>query len=198
MEEEKGSRGKKWRAPLGLAGCEKKAISMTDVFFYIISTAALAAGIGVVLSRNTINGAMFLIGTFLSIAAMFVLLEAYFLAVIQVLVYAGAVMVLFLFIIMLLDVRESAAKKPSLYTWVASVIGLAILIVGIVSIVFADSIKTNAAAIPEPSGASLKPFGYELFTTYLLPMQVTGFLLLIAMIGVIALSKKLKTDGSTR
>ena len=103
-----------------------------------------------------------------------------------------------LFIIMLLDVRESAAKKPSLYTWVASVIGLAILIVGIVSIVFADSIKTNAAAIPEPSGASLKPFGYELFTTYLLPMQVTGFLLLIAMIGVIALSKKLKTDGSTR
>tara|TARA_Y100000814_G_C12354524_1_gene407765 strand:- start:1362 stop:1877 length:516 start_codon:yes stop_codon:yes gene_type:complete len=171
---------------------------MTDVFFYIISTAALAAGIGVVLSRNTINGAMFLIGTFLSIAAMFVLLEAYFLAVIQVLVYAGAVMVLFLFIIMLLDVRESAAKKPSLYTWVASVIGLAILIVGIVSIVFADSIKTNAAAIPEPSGASLKPFGYELFTTYLLPMQVTGFLLLIAMIGVIALSKKLKTDGSTR
>tara|TARA_B100000519_G_scaffold34449_1_gene24327 strand:+ start:2545 stop:3060 length:516 start_codon:yes stop_codon:yes gene_type:complete len=171
---------------------------MTDVFFYIISTAALAAGIGVVLSRNTVNGAMFLIGTFLSIAAMFVLLEAYFLAVIQVLVYAGAVMVLFLFIIMLLDVRESAAKKPSLYTWVASVIGLAILIVGIVSIVFADSIKTNAAAIPEPSGASLKPFGYELFTTYLLPMQVTGFLLLIAMIGVIALSKKLKTDGSTR
>ena len=171
---------------------------MTDVFFYIISTAALAAGIGVVLSRNTVNGAMFLIGTFLSMAAMFVLLEAYFLAVIQVLVYAGAVMVLFLFIIMLLDVRESAAKKPSLYTWVASVIGLAILIVGIVSIVFADSIKTNAAAIPEPSGASLKPFGYELFTTYLLPMQVTGFLLLIAMIGVIALSKKLKTDGSTR
>ena len=69
---------------------------MTDVFFYIFSTVALAAGIGVVLSRNTVNGAMFLIGTFLSIAAMFVLLEAYFLAVIQVLVYAGAVMVLFL------------------------------------------------------------------------------------------------------
>ena len=181
-----------------LSRLRKKAISMTDVFFYIISTAALAAGIGVVLSRNTVNGAMFLIGTFLSIAAMFVLLEAYFLAVIQVLVYAGAVMVLFLFIIMLLDVKESAAKKPSLYTWGASVIGLAILIVGIVSILSADSIKTNAAAIPEPSGASLKPFGYELFTTYLLPMQVTGFLLLIAMIGVIALSKKLKTDGSTR
>ena len=134
---------------------------MTDVFFYIFSTAALAAGIGVVLSRNTVNGAMFLIGTFLSMAAMFVLLEAYFLAVIQVLVYAGAVMVLFLFIIMLLDVRESAAKKMSVYTWVASVIGLAILIVGTASIVSAESIKTKAAALPKPSGASLKPFGYE-------------------------------------
>ena len=171
---------------------------MTDVFFYIFSTAALAAGIGVVLSRNTVNGAMFLIGTFLSMAAMFVLLEAYFLAVIQVLVYAGAVMVLFLFIIMLLDVRESAAKKTSVYTWVASFIGLAILIVATVSVVSAESIKTNAAALPAPSGASLKPFGYELFTTYLLPMQVTGFLLLIAMIGVIALSKKLDTDGSAK
>ena len=116
---------------------------MTDVFFYIFSTAALAAGIGVVLSRNTVNGAMFLIGTFLSMAAMFVLLEAYFLAVIQVLVYAGAVMVLFLFIIMLLDVRESAAKKTSVYTWVASVIGLAILIVATISVVSAESIKRN-------------------------------------------------------
>ncbi len=171
---------------------------MTDVFFYIFSTAALAAGIGVVLSRNTVNGAMFLIGTFLSMAAMFVLLEAYFLAVIQVLVYAGAVMVLFLFIIMLLDVRESAAKKTSVYTWVASVIGLAILIVATASVVSAESIKTKAAALPGPSGASLKPFGYELFTTYLLPMQVTGFLLLIAMIGVIALSKKMDTDGSAK
>ena len=171
---------------------------MTDVFFYIFSTAALAAGIGVVLSRNTVNGAMFLIGTFLSMAAMFVLLEAYFLAVIQVLVYAGAVMVLFLFIIMLLDVRESAAKKTSVYTWVASVIGLAILIVATASVVSAESIKTKAAALPGPSGESLKPFGYELFTTYLLPMQVTGFLLLIAMIGVIALSKKMDTDGSAK
>ena len=69
---------------------------MTDIFFYIFATAALAGALGVVFSRNTVNGAMCLIGTFLSMASLFVLLEAYFLAVIQVLVYAGAVMVLFL------------------------------------------------------------------------------------------------------
>ena len=173
-------------------------MSGPDLLFYLFATLSVGGGLLMVLSRHPVSAALFMIVSLVGVASLFVLLDAFFLAILQVLVYAGAVMVLFLFIIMLLDVRESAAKKPSLYTWVASVIGLAILIVGIVSIVFADSIKTNAAAIPEPSGASLKPFGYELFTTYLLPMQVTGFLLLIAMIGVIALSKKLKTDGSTR
>ena len=67
---------------------------MTDIFFYIFATAALAGALGVVFSRNTVNGAMCLIGTFLSMASLFVLLEAYFLAVIEVLVYAGALMVL--------------------------------------------------------------------------------------------------------
>ncbi len=167
---------------------------MTDIFFYIFATAALAGALGVVFSRNTVNGAMCLIGTFLSMASLFVLLEAYFLAVIQVLVYAGAVMVLFLFIIMLLDVKESAAKKTSVYTWAASLIGFGILIVGIVAITSAESIKSKASPIPEASGTHLKAFGYELFTTYLLPMQVTGFLLLVAMIGVIVLSKKVNTE----
>lgn len=162
---------------------------MTDIFFYIFSILTLACAFGVVISRNTVNGAMFLIGTFLSMASLFVLLEAYFLAVIQVLVYAGAVMVLFLFIIMLLDVKETAARKTSAYTWAASLIGFGILLVGVVAINSADSIKTKAEALPEAAGVNLKAFGYELFTTYLLPMQVTGFLLLIAMVGVIALSK---------
>lgn len=167
---------------------------MTDIFFYIFATAALAGALGVVFSRNTVNGAMCLIGTFLSMASLFVLLEAYFLAVIQVLVYAGAVMVLFLFIIMLLDVKESAAKKTSIYTWAASLIGFGILVTGVVAISASESIKNTAPTMPEASGTSLKAFGYELFTTYLLPMQVTGFLLLIAMIGVIVLSKKVKTE----
>ena len=167
---------------------------MTDIFFYIFATAALTGALGVVFSRNTVNGAMCLIGTFLSLASLFVLLEAYFLAVIQVLVYGGAVMVLFLFIIMLLDVKETAAKKTSIYTWSASLISFGILVTGVVAISASESIKNKAPTMPEASGANLKAFGYELFTTYLLPMQVTGFLLLIAMIGVIVLSKRVNTE----
>lgn len=167
---------------------------MTDLFFYLFATLALGCAFGVVFSRNPVNAAMFLIGTLLGIASLFVLLEAYFLAVIQILVYAGAVVVLFLFIIMLLDVSDETKQRAKPLTWVASLLGFALLLLGVVSITSSDNIKTASASLPPAAGASLKNFGYELFTTYLLPMQVTGFLLLVAMIGVIVLSKKVKTD----
>ena len=166
---------------------------MTDFFFYLFSAITLGAGLAVVLSRNAVNAAMFIILSFLCMASLFVLLEAYFLAVIQVLVYAGAVVVLFLFIIMLLDVDEAAARPFKPLTAVAGVIGFAILLTGVVAVVSSGSIRANAdAALAVNPAASLKNFGYELFTTYLLPMQVTGFLLLVAMIGVIAVSKKVQ------
>ncbi|EDY83754.1 NADH-ubiquinone/plastoquinone oxidoreductase chain 6 superfamily [Verrucomicrobiia bacterium DG1235] len=167
---------------------------MTDLFFYIFAAITLACAFAVVFSRNPVNAAMFLILTFLGMASLFVMLEAYFLAVIQVLVYAGAVVVLFLFIIMLLDVKEESKAKLKPLTLVASVIGFAILLVGVVGITSSDNIKATTETLPEAAGATLKNFGYELFTTYQLPMQVTGFLLLVAMIGVIVLSKRVKTD----
>lgn len=167
---------------------------MIDVFFYIFSALTLACAFAVVFSRSPVNAAMFLILTFLGMASLFVTLEAYFLAVIQVLVYAGAVVVLFLFIIMLLDVKDETKTRVKPLTWVASVVGFAILIVGMVAITSSDNLKAQTDTLPEAAGASLKNFGYELFTTYQLPMQVTGFLLLIAMIGVIVLSKRVRTD----
>lgn len=169
---------------------------MTDIFFYIFAALTLGAGLAVIGSRNPVNAAMFLILTFLGMASLFVLLEAYFLAVIQVLVYAGAVVVLFLFIVMLLDVKEAASHKVKLMTWIASFLGLAILVTGVVAITSSPSVRSSAEAASSGSAVTLKQFGYELFTTYLLPMQVTGFLLLVAMIGVIVISKKVKTEGA--
>lgn len=167
---------------------------MTELFFYLFSAITLGCGIAVAFSRNPVNAAMFLILAFLGMASLFVMLESYFLAVIQVLVYAGAVVVLFLFIIMLLDVKEESRKKVKLMTVVASAIGFVILLLGVVSIASTDTFQAAGEALPAASSNTLKSFGYELFTTYLLPMQVTGFLLLVAMIGVIVLSKKVKTD----
>ncbi|MGH8019188.1 MAG: NADH-quinone oxidoreductase subunit J family protein, partial [Opitutaceae bacterium] len=171
--------------------------TMFDVFFYLFAALTLGCALLVVTSPNSVNAAMFLIVSLLSMASLFVLLEAYFLAVIQVLVYAGAVVVLFLFIIMLLDVqgRSGIPRKP--LTIAAGIVSVALLFFGAFWMVRAGSLP-EAGALAPASGASLKSFGYSLFTTYLLPMQLTGFLLLVSMIGVIVLSKRLDDAGGAR
>jgi len=162
---------------------------MSDALFYIFATLTLASAILVVANRNAVNSAVFMIVSFLGMASLFVLLEAYFLAVIQVLVYAGAVIVLFLFIIMLLDVKGGDRQKFRPITAIAAMAAGALLFTG-VGVLFKDAALQVAAPAGPGVGSSLKDFGALLFTRYLLPMQVTGFLLLIAMIGVIVLSKR--------
>lgn len=176
---------------------------MVDILFYIFAAIMLFSAVFMVLSPNAVNGAMCMIVSFVSTAALFVLLEAYFLAVLQILVYAGAVMVLFLFIIMLLDVDKDACRylKDKL-SLAAAIIGF-----GLISILVFEAFATvehipdpgvlpAVANVPTGEGVgfpfttSAKSFGYSLFTKYMLPFQVTGFLLLAAMIGVIVVSKK--------
>ena len=148
-----------------------------------------------------------MIVSFLGTAALFVLLEAYFLAIMQVLIYAGAVMVLFLFIIMLLDVEKEGGiieYKHKLTTG-ASIIGFALFAILICSLFSGEHLpEPKLLPVPEnptefgqgvPLTTSSKSFGYILFTKYMLPFQVTGFLLLSAMIGVIVVSKKPKKFG---
>jgi NADH-quinone oxidoreductase subunit J len=162
---------------------------MPDFLFDLFALLTVLAAAGVVLNRNAVNAAMCLLLSFVGMAALFVLLEAYFLALLQVLVYAGAVVVLFLFIIMLFDVQGGAPRRP--YRPLAAVSGalaLALLALGVLSFYRQGRLASPPAA--PGGGASLKDFGDQLFTTYLLPMQVTGFLLLIAMLGVTVLSRK--------
>ena len=168
---------------------------MGDMLFYLFATLTVVSAAGVVLNRNVVNAAMCLLLSFVGLAALFVLLEAYFLALLQVLVYAGAVVVLFLFIIMLFDVQGSEPRKP--YRRLAAVAGFVALLVlatGVLSLVHHGLVAATVAA--PAGGATLKDFGYQLLTTYLLPMQVTGFLLLISMLGVTVLSRKLDQKES--
>jgi NADH-quinone oxidoreductase subunit J len=167
---------------------------MTDILFYLFSAITVASALLVMLNRNAVNSAMFLIVSFIGMAALFVLLGAYFLAVLQVLVYAGAVVVLFLFIVMLLDVKDEKRRSFRPVTAVASVLAL-LLMVGAVYMIFSPRNLNSGEAPAVATGSSLKAYGEQLFTTYLLPMQVTGFLLLIAMIGVIVLSKQVRPAG---
>ncbi len=169
---------------------------MVDLLFYFFAVLTLGSAAMVVLTRNAINAAMFLIVTMVGIASLFVLLSAFFLAVVQVLVYAGAVVVLFLFVIMLLDDQEKTGITPGRVTSVASVIALLLLLAGVFSIVLSPEIVLPAPparptlASPPAVGAVPAEYGHHLFTTYMLPFQVAGFLLLVAMIGVILISKR--------
>lgn len=180
---------------------------MIDILFYVFAATVLISAFVMVISPNAVNGAMAMIVSFVGTAALFVLLEAYFLAILQVLVYAGAVMVLFLFIIMLLDVDkgEPSYLKDKM-TLGASIIGFGLVVVLVCSAFLGGNHLPEPTLLPvleNPTGegvgipftTSMKSFGYSLFTKYMLPFQVAGFLLLAAMIGVIVVSKKHEEDA---
>jgi NADH-quinone oxidoreductase subunit J len=169
---------------------------MADLLFYFFAALTVGAALMVVVHRDAVNAAMCLFLTFFGLAGLFVLLEAYFLAVLQVLVYAGAVVVLFAFIVMLLNPGAPPRKPVDRLTALASVAAFALMVSGILWL-FAKDQFTGPELPAAASGSTLKSFGYQLFTTYLLPMQITGFLLLAAMIGVIVLSKKSAPEAET-
>ncbi len=163
---------------------------MPSILFYIAAAVMLASALAVVLSRNAVYSAILLVLTFFSLAVMYLLLEAYFLAVLEVLVYAGAIMVLFLFVIMLLNTtREEALPKlmqlqrvSSLFLIVLFIFGILLLIVGSTSELHqADGISTSGSA---------RALGTALFTDYLLPFEAASLLLLVALIGTVYLAKR--------
>lgn len=168
---------------------------MTDLMFYIFASLTVVSAALVVVNRNAVNGAMFLLLSLVGLAGLFVLLDAALLAFVLLLVYAGAVVALFLFIIMLLDTQGTTQpfKRTTVF---ASIIGGALLVLGVVSLFRRAELPEAKAA--EPVGAALKPYAEQLFTTYLLPVQVVGFLLLVAMLGVIVLSKKFETSEGAK
>jgi NADH-quinone oxidoreductase subunit J len=162
--------------------------ALPDILFYAFAGLTLLFGFLCVanpLSRNPVTSAMFLVLTICSMAGLFVLLNAFFLAAVQVLVYAGAVMVLFLFVIMLLDLKEEERRKLNKVAVGAGSVGVAVI----------AGILIKAMMSAKPASAQLvegttKPLGKILFTQYLLPFEILSLLLLVAMVGVILLSKK--------
>jgi NADH-quinone oxidoreductase subunit J len=161
------------------------------ILFWIFAVVMLAFGLGIVLHRDPVSSAMCMVMTFVGLAAMFCLLDAYFIGIIQVLVYAGAVMVLFLFIIMLLDIKAERARRINVPAYAGGVIVLAAFI-GLLVKVLASSKDYLMAKPALPAGQidDVKAVGVALFTDFNLPFQIIGVLLLVATIGVVVLSKR--------
>ena len=151
----------------------------------------LVFGVAVVINRNPVASALSLVVSFLGLAALFMSLDAYFIGIIQVLVYAGAVMVLFLFIIMLLDLR---AEKIRRINWLASAGGVAVGLAFLVQIFYVvGHFKPASKPFPplaKSTADDVRSIGLLLFDNYNLPLQIIGVLVLVATIGVIVLSKR--------
>lgn len=165
---------------------------MQDALFYIFAFLTLVFGFLVIanpFSRNPVTSAMFLVLTIVLLAGLFVLLHAFFLAAVQILVYAGAVMVLFLFVIMMLDLKEEERRKIRKLGVVGGLISAgAILAIFLCSLLKLEA-PLGAVQSPAVEGGTV-PLAKLLFTQYLLPFEIVSVLLLVAIIGVVLLSKK--------
>lgn len=164
---------------------------MLTAAFYVFSALLVVFAVLVIALRNPVSSALSLVMAFLCLAALFITLNAYFIGVIQVLVYAGAVMVLFLFIVMLMDLKAEEHRRIKMGAFVAGVLvagGFAYT--GTLAVMQSRLSATPLPALTAQAGSDVAHVGRMLFTTYNLPFQVIGALLLVATIGVVVLSKR--------
>ncbi len=159
---------------------------MTLNLFYFLSFVAIFSALLVVFSKSPVYSVLYLIITFFSIAGHYVILNAQFLAIVHIIVYAGAIMVLFLYVIMLLNLnKESEPHKSNLIKFAAAICS------GLLMIVLVGSLKGTELLVKQaPSDIGLvKNLGKVLFTDFLLPFEIASILLLAAMVGSVMLGK---------
>jgi NADH-quinone oxidoreductase subunit J len=162
-----------------------------DIFFFLVfALIAVACAVNVVMQRHPIASALSLIGVMGSIAVLYLLMGAEFIAMAQIIVYAGAIMVLFIFVIMLLNAGEEERQGRS---WMATLLGAPVLLAFLGIICYAIQGRFGNAGFLKFGGfdgGTAEKIGYALFTDYLLPFEVTSVLILVAIVGAIVLARK--------
>ena len=163
---------------------------MNPLLFWTFAAVMLIFGISVIAQPNPVSSALSLVVSFIALAALFVSLDAFFIGIIQILVYAGAVMVLFLFIIMLLDLHTIQRRRVRPAT-VAGAVLIALLFVSQLVLVL-GAFPQGERAAPALSAPvnDVQSVGRVLFTSYNLPFQIVAVLVLVATVGVVVLSKR--------
>ena len=165
------------------------------ILFLLLSLIAIASALGMLLSRNAVYAALYLVLNFVTVAVFYLLLSAPFIAMAQVTVYAGAIMVLFLFVIMLLG--SDALPKSQVLPWQKPLaIVMSVLLAAEAAYLLVTKAKPVGDVLPPAESVNtldnLRQLGNALFTDYLLPFEVVSILLLVAMVGAIVLTKKEK------
>jgi NADH-quinone oxidoreductase subunit J len=168
-------------------------MDMSHAAFFALAVPLVAAALGVVLNRHPVRSALSLVATLFLLAVVFVFLNAHLVAALQIIVYAGAIMVLFLFVIMLLNLQQDPAELRWRGRQRVAVVASALFALGVIG-----ALRRGGGPAPGPGMAEplLSGFGStaelstKLFTHYLLPFEITGALLLVAVIGAVVVAKK--------
>ena len=159
-----------------------------DILFWFLSFIAVGCALGVILSRNPINSVLFLIITFFSISGHYILMNAQFLAIVNIIVYAGAIMVLFLFVIMLMNLNADVEPQKGRIIQFAGVLSGGVLFLVLLA---ATKTAVPQAMVKTSTNIGLiTNLGKVLFTEYVLPFEISSVLFLSAMIGAIVIGKK--------
>lgn len=164
---------------------------MQLLLFFALAIVAIAAAVGVLVSKNAVYSALALLVNFAVLAVMYVMLHAQFVAVVQVIVYAGAIVVLFLFVIMLIGTETRLLSARGRSRQVATIIAVVAGVAFLASVVYVSASGTLAADQGRvPGDGAVQAIGEALFTQYLLPFELASVLLLVAMIGAVVLARK--------
>ncbi len=169
-----------------------------QIIFYVFATFTVGSAMAVVSVKNTIYSALFLVLCFFNTAVLWLLIEAEFLAITLVLVYVGAVMVLFLFVVMMLDVKQlKASQLKQSYTKAALLIAAAMLVELMMLFAYklSGQIPTNELVRQEQGYSNVAEVGMELFTKYVYPFEIAAVILLVAIVAAIMLTMR-KRDGN--
>ena len=160
------------------------------VLFYIFAILMVASALGVIFARNPVYAVLSLVSTLFALSGLFVLLEAYFVAAVQVAVYAGAILVLFLFVVMLLDIAPEAVIRMKVGT--LRFLGIFVGLIFFWELITAirSFLRTSGGLTGFPLSGTTAAIGKLLFTTYALPFEVASILLLVGIIGAVVLAKK--------
>ena len=164
-------------------------MSITELLFWILSAVTLFSALMVIISKHPVYSVLWLIITFFSISGHYILLNAQFLAVVNIIVYAGAIMVLFLYVLMLMDLRKETEPKKSRWLKIAGAVAGGCLLLVLVA-ALRETESTNAVQLAEGNIGLIENLGKVLFNEYVVPFEISSVLFLSAMVGAVVIGKK--------
>ncbi len=166
-------------------------MGMTQILFWFLSVVAVFSALMVITSKNPVYSVLWLIVTFFAISGHYILLNAQFLAIVNIIVYAGAIMVLFLFVIMLMNLnRETEPQKNRWLKLAGAISGGCLMLVLVAALKDVGDPKSDKILVYSGEIGLIKNLGKELFTTYVVPFEISSVLFLSAMVGAVVIGKK--------